>query len=147
MIIVSVKQISNHDVRLAQLQFSKKRDKNKLNEGIRKKRKKRKIFEPLISIVSSHRNWFLYRILYLKYEVSRKIVSWKLRYPSLLPPFNIDFASRARKGTNREPTNSTPFWTWRGYPNLGSVKPIQTKLGFGSHEISIRVNNSYTVSD
>lgn len=60
---------------------------------------KRKIFEPLISIVGNHRNWFLYRILCLKHEVSRKIVSWKPRYPSPLPPFNIDFPSRE---TNRD---------------------------------------------
>lgn len=104
--------------------------------------KKRKIFEPLISIVSSHRNWFLYRILYLKYGVSRKIVSWKPRYPSPLPSLNIDFPSKPRIENQRIPP---PFGREEG--NLGTVKPIQIKLGFRSHEISIRVNNSYTVPD
>lgn len=41
LIIVSLRQISNHDARLAQLQFGKERDKNKSNEErIRKKGKK-----------------------------------------------------------------------------------------------------------
>lgn len=41
LIIVPLRQISNHDARLAQLQFGKERDKNKSNEErIRKKGKK-----------------------------------------------------------------------------------------------------------
>lgn len=41
LIIVSLRQISNHDARLAQLQLGKERDKNKSNEErIRKKGKK-----------------------------------------------------------------------------------------------------------
>lgn len=40
LIIVSLRQISNHDARLAQLQFGKERDKNKSNERIRKKGKR-----------------------------------------------------------------------------------------------------------
>ena len=40
LIIVPLRQISNHDARLAQLQFGKERDKNKSNERIRKKGKK-----------------------------------------------------------------------------------------------------------
>lgn len=40
LIIVPLRQISNHDARLAQLQFGKERDKNKSNERIRKKEKR-----------------------------------------------------------------------------------------------------------
>lgn len=41
LIIVPLRQISNHDARLAQLQLGKERDKNKSNEErIRKKGKK-----------------------------------------------------------------------------------------------------------
>lgn len=40
LIIVPLRQISNHDARLAQLQLGKERDKNKSNERIRKKGKR-----------------------------------------------------------------------------------------------------------